>query len=84
MKQYLVTDTFVNFGIGAILELSEKQYESRKHLLKKLSGSKYEATQTVQFKRGEVVGIEGELDKYLLTKVNPCEVKKDKKNDVKI
>lgn len=71
MKQYLITDTFVNFGIGAILELTEKQYESRKHLLKKLSSNKYEVLQTVQFKRGEVVGLEGELDKYLQTKVNP-------------
>lgn len=81
MKQYIVTDTCVNFGIGTILELTERQYEKRKQALKKLFGNKYEVLLPVQFKRGEVVGIEGEPDKYLQAKLNPCEVKKEKKKD---
>ena len=81
MEKYTVTDRFINFGISEILELTEKQYESRKHLLKKLQGNKYEVLQTVQFKRGEVVGLEKEPDKSLKSKLNPCEVKKEKKKD---
>lgn len=84
MKQYLITDV-VNFNTGVILELSEKQHKVREHCLKKLGGNKYEVLKTVQFKRGEVVGLDGELDKCLQQKVNPCEVKKEvKKHDPKI
>ena len=84
MEKYIITDTFINFGISEILELTEKQYESRKHLLKKLQGNKYEVLQTAQFKRGEIIGLEKEPDKALKSKLSPCEgkeVKKEKKKD---
>lgn len=81
MEKYVVTDKFINFGISEILELTEKQYESRKHLLKKLQGNQYEVLQTVQFKHGEVIGLAKEPDKALKTRLNPCEVKKEKKKD---
>ena len=89
MEKYIITDRFINFGISEILELTEKQYESRKHLLKKLQGNKYEVLQTVQFKRGEVVGLEKEPDKSLKSKLNPCEAKtivskEKKKDDIKV
>ena len=81
MEKYTVTDKFVNFGISEILELTEKQYESRKHLLKKLKDNKYRVEQNVQFKHGEIVGLETEPDKALNTNLSPCEVKKEKKKD---
>lgn len=90
MEKYVITDKFVNFSIGDVLGLTDKQYESRQHLLKKLKDGKYYVSQTVQFKCGEIIGLEKEPAKEMLSKLNPCEVKpvpqpikEKKKDDVK-
>ena len=84
MKQYTITEA-MNFNTGSILELTEKQYKGREHCLKKLGNNKYEALATVQFKIGEVIGLDEEVDKGLQHKLNPCEVKKEvkKHHDIK-
>lgn len=91
MEKYVITDKFVNFGISEILELTDKQYESRQHLLKKLKDGKYQVSQTVQFKRGEIVGLEKKPSKEMLSRLNPCEItnsthvtKEAKKHDAKV
>lgn len=91
MEKYVITDRYVNFGISEVLGLTDKQYESRQHLLKKLKDGKYQVLQTVQFKRGEVVELEKKPAKEMLSKLNPCEVKpapqpvkEKKKDDVKV
>lgn len=68
MKQYIVEEV-VNFSEGTILELSEKQHKDREQCLKKLGGNKYEVLKTVQFKIGEIIGLDGELDKGMQSKV---------------
>lgn len=75
MEKYTVTDKFVNFGIGDVLELTDKQYDSRQHHLKKLKDGKYYVSQPVQFKRGEIVGLAKEPVKEMLSKLSPCEPK---------
>lgn len=78
MKQYIITEA-MNFNAGSVLELSEKQYKGRDHCLKKIGNNKYEVLKTVQFKIGEVIGLDGEIDKGLQHKLNACEVKKEVK-----
>lgn len=89
MEKYVITDKFVNFSIGDVLGLTDKQYESRQHLLKKLKDGKYYVSQTVQFKCGEIVGLEKAPAKEMLSKITSCEAKpvpppqslKEKKKD---
>ncbi len=89
MQLYIVTTFWVNLSTG-IVELTEKQYSSRQHNLKKLGGNKYDILKPVQFKRGEVFGYEGEMGKSLGKDMAACdkngviieaEVKKEKKKD---
>ena len=58
MKKYQTLKT-ITFLTG-ILELSPEQAAKRQHRLKKkgVRGSKYEVIDEVQFKAGEIIGIE--------------------------
>lgn len=56
MAKYLVTGPRVVFGTGFVLGLSEKQIQSRKHLLEK-NRQGYKVISTVEFKKGEVIDI---------------------------
>jgi hypothetical protein len=53
------------FGPGARLTLTEDQAAPRRHVLMRLSGDLYETTDLVQFKAGEVLGVQGDLPKSL-------------------
>lgn len=57
--------TIATFGIGSILQLSDAQAARRCHALRALRKGIYEVHQPVQFKRGEVVGYDGELPKAM-------------------
>lgn len=84
MKQYLVTAFWVNLSTGMV-ELTNKQYVSRQHNLRELGGNRYEILKSIQFKKGETFGYDGELSKVFEKEIVPCEVKKEKKkDDVKI
>jgi hypothetical protein len=66
MSTYKVTDASINIHAG-ILVLDPAQAEARKHRLTPLGGNRYEVRDPpVQFKRGEVFEIEGELPKVLV------------------
>ena len=87
MKQYLVTVFWVNLHTG-IVELTQKQYQSRQHCLKSLGDNKYEILKPIQFKKGETFGYDGELAKVHGKDMVPCEtksavIKEKKKDDVK-
>jgi hypothetical protein len=63
MATYRVTEASINIHAG-ILVLNNSQAQARKHRLSDLGHSRYEVTDPpVTFKRGEVVGLEGELPK---------------------
>lgn len=73
MKQFKVVGSHVTIAANTVVELTKKQYDSRQHLLRKIQGNKYQALHLVQFKQGETLGIEGELDKVSVSKLAPVE-----------
>ena len=62
MQTYRAIDT-LTVGEGTVLELTEAQAKTRAHKLQSLGESRYQATDTLQFKRGETVKLDGELPK---------------------
>ncbi len=62
MKTYRVTSPF-NVDPGTVLKLVPAQSAPRKHVLKEIEKGTFQTTGPVQFKVGEVVGIEGALSK---------------------
>jgi hypothetical protein len=73
MKKYVVEGRMAEFFAGAVLMLSEDQSRSRIHALKPLKKKGfYEVTAPVQFKRGEEIGFEGEVNKTLLQEIVPA------------
>jgi len=74
MIRYIVTALFVNIMSGT-LELTDEQYMSRAHALKPVKGmdDQYEVTGRVQFKRGEEIGYDGEVNKSLVKSLQPVE-----------
>jgi len=69
VKQYTVTGLSVQVNAG-ILVLTQKQYQDRKHLLKKTElDDHYEVVKSVMFKRHETFGHDGELGKSALADV---------------
>ncbi|MCF6147275.1 MAG: hypothetical protein E3K37_01305 [Candidatus Kuenenia sp.] len=69
MEKYIVVSTCVNIPSG-VIGLNEEQYESRKHKLNKMpSKGMYEITNTIQLKKGETFGFEGEMNKVLASDV---------------
>lgn len=74
MTKYRVIGLFANFVNGK-LELTEDQYRRRKHLLIPLGDGIYKLnpeakTTRVQFKRHEIVGYDGPVNKKLLTAID--------------
>ncbi len=65
MRSYRVTGKAARFAPDSILGLSPEQYEDRKMYLEpvKRKDHWYRALQTVEFKKGETIGVKGELDK---------------------
>lgn len=65
MKQYVTTAT-INFPAGTVLKLDEEQARSRAHLLTQTDRKgAYLAMDQVQFKKGEEIGLDGDLDKRI-------------------
>ena len=56
-KQYEVTGGKIIFGPGFVLGLAEKQAQLRLKNLQKLKDGLYRVIASVEFKRGEVIGI---------------------------
>lgn len=64
MKKYEVVGRSVAFAAGR-LALSEGQAAVRAHALRHVGSSVYEVVQPVEFKQGEVIGYDGEVNKTL-------------------
>lgn len=59
----------LTFGPGTVLALTLKQAEARRHILRDVSEGVYETMGQTQFKRGETLGLEGEVPKALRSAV---------------
>jgi hypothetical protein len=68
MQRYTVTGHSVNIHSG-ILDLTHEQAASRLHSLTDLGDGLYEVLYPVQFKRGEEIGYDGEVNKNLLQSI---------------
>lgn len=65
MKKYTTT-TIVTLPAGTVMELTPEQAAARRHAIESLRGNGlYRATAPVQFKRGEVIGLDVEPPKAL-------------------
>lgn len=58
MDQFIVTGACFRVNRGTVLNLDEKQYKRRKHIVKEIKKGVYEALEPFEFKRGEKVSIE--------------------------
>ena len=65
MKRYEVTSHFVTLHTGR-LDLSASQASDRMHALQKVQEGIYTVLSSIQFKRGEQFGYDGEVNKALL------------------
>jgi hypothetical protein len=70
MKKYTVIGTVLTVRTG-IIGLSDKQAEIRKHCLEAVNAKKgvFKVIKETQFKKGEVVYLEGEQSKALLQEI---------------
>ncbi|TPK38697.1 hypothetical protein [Mesorhizobium sp. B2-5-3] len=57
MRMYKVEGGVAHVGTDMVLELSQAQVAARAHLLEKVEGG-YRAQASVQFKEGEIIGID--------------------------
>ena len=64
MKKY-VTTAIVTLPAGTVMELNAEQAAARRHALVTHSKGVYRATAAVQFKRGEMIGLEVEPPKAM-------------------
>lgn len=64
MKKY-VTTTIVTLPAGTVMELNAEQAAARRHALVTTGKGVYRAASAVQFKRGEVIGLDVEPPKAL-------------------
>jgi len=69
MKRYVVTGASANFASG-VLKLTKEQAKAREHALEDLGDGYFEVMTPVGFKRGEIVGFDGEVNKALLQLVD--------------
>lgn len=66
LKKIIVTAAYLNIPSGALLKLDDKQASARDHALKGAGfPGLYETTQATGFKRGEIFGVDGVMDKVL-------------------
>lgn len=69
MNQYLVKDSKGITIASGILLLTAAQGNARAHALANLGEGLYEIRQPVQFKHGEVIGYDGDINKTLLERI---------------
>jgi len=78
--KFFRTESTVKFPSGTILGLNDAQ--SKPRLLSKSiragKGGKFEVITEVEFKKGEVIGVDGAIPKALLSKFTAIEEEKKK------
>lgn len=82
IQKYEVTAVSARINSG-VLELTKEQAGPRMHNLKPIKGNKYEVLNTVEFKRGEVFGFDGDLPKVLASALEPESAKTGSKTAAK-
>lgn len=70
MNKYIITGRSVRITSG-MLELTAEQAKARAHHLEALQDGRFQIVTTVEFKRGEVIGFEGDLPKALAALMEP-------------
>lgn len=81
MKKYVVIGAYASFMSG-VLMLTREQYKAREHALEPLGEDLYSVIQQTGFKRDEIVGFDGEVNKALLQDITPMpEAPKDGKSE---
>ena len=80
MRKYTVT-AVLGFPAGVVLGLSDDQAARRKHALKPLAKGVYETLAPVQFKVGETIATDAEVNKVLAASLEPEETTKAKVRD---
>jgi hypothetical protein len=65
----------ITFGPGKILGLTHEQVETRIWNLKRLRGGRYRVVKEVQFKRGEILQVDSDLNGFLKGKLVAIEAK---------
>lgn len=66
----------VRFQPSTVLfDLSDDQVRRRRAHLRDLGGGRWEVVSPVSFKRGETVGVVGDVPKALMTEVEPVDAK---------
>lgn len=78
MDKFQIVAT-ATFGAGARLGLSKEQAAARVHSLREVARGVYVAQQPVQFKAGEVIGLDGEIPKSLGAAVSAPKAKRASK-----
>jgi hypothetical protein len=75
-----VTGKYATFNAG-VLELSEEQYQARAHLLEPIKDRPgfYNILKPTGFKRGEVLGFSGEVNKALAKDLSPSSEAEEEK-----
>lgn len=66
MNRYIVNEFKAIIPSGMIIMLDEAQYSTRRSSLKILKKGRYEVVSPVEFKRGEVIGLAGEIKSKML------------------
>lgn len=77
MRRYIVIAASANFNSG-ILELTREQAAPRGHSLDPLDKDLYLIKAPVQFKAGENIGYDGDVNKAMLALIEPEEGQKKK------
>ena len=66
MHFYISKDSFKSsVGVDSIVELNQDQARRRAHAVESLGDNRYKVLSTIHFKKGEVFGIEQELESKL-------------------
>jgi len=81
MKIYRVDAKSYSFFHG-LVQLTEKQAKPRAHQLKPLGEGIFEIVQPIEFKAGEELGFDGEVNARLLQNITPIpEIKVEQKKE---
>lgn len=72
MKRYEVISVKVTLASG-VLQLSKEQAGCREHALRPMGDGLFLIDQPVEFKCGEVIGYDGEINKILMTEIEPLD-----------
>lgn len=69
MRFYEVKNDYITIRAGSLVALGTNQARARAHALEHIEGDRYRVRMEVGFKRGEVLGYDGEIPKILASQL---------------